>query len=420
MNDKIVIDKVKISNGHLTYIPKERDKNKEGRGKQISIKTIECDSILFTLMGNKKGKTWERSSVLIDKFIVDKVTVDTLTGLDFMVQTLKLDSFKYMHSLELHQLSSSSIQWIDQSLIIDNFGVRPLLSKSEFAKNIYGRKEMFNLDVDSIVFKNLNWNKLIAEGEIEAEALLAKSPNFHIFSNENIKRTSPKKKYKGLPTKRTLESSLKYRLGAINLENARIEYERLGLGREKSGSLFWNHLMATIDNVTNDSLLIKDKPLTKIDIKSRFMDASQLKLYATFDLTNANSAYELQAEMENMPMEPLNQMMEEVALIRVKSGMVNKFKLNLKADDFKSEGTMDMYYEDFSVRMLNEDFEETRKPLKWLGARLLIRNNNKEGDAKPGFIEVERDRSSSIWNQLWISVFDGFKSIVFPGFMDGQ
>lgn len=419
VNDKISVEHLEVGVGNIIIDPKANEDNKDARSKAIMIEKIDLDSIRFTLLGEKNQKRWERTKILVSQLSLDTFSIDRSTDINFRVTQLKSKDFSYRHSLELHEISANKIDLEEEDLVIQNFSVNPLKSKKEFAKNPFGRKEMFYLDNELIRIKGLDWSRLITTGEISINNINSQNSNFKIYSNENVGKSKPKE-YKALPTARTLGSDLKYHVENVELSDASIEYERLGKDKEKSGSIFWNQINTRVTNVTNDSSIIANAPTTKFDVNCKFMGEAAMQLYSTFDLTSPKSAYQLNLSLEAMSMLPFNKILEDVGNVRIKNGDIERLSMQLKADDDIATGTLELIYQDLKVRMLNGASRESKNPLKWIGARILVRKNNKGKNANIGEIKVDRDQITTIWHQLWTAVFDGFKAIAFPEFMDGK
>lgn len=417
IHDRITIHKVWVQNGAVNFMPEDQKSEENDKSTLVAVGRIEVDSVHVTLIGNKDQLRWKRSEMLLSNLRIDTLSLDETKEMRFHLDALRCTEVKYRHSLDLHEISALSIESTGEDLAINDLMIKPLKSKSDFEKNVHGRKEMFDLKTNRISFDKLDWSALANNGKIAAERLKVQGSDFIIFSNQNIQSNKPKS-YKALPTLRTLGSDLKYDVEHVEIKDAYIKYQSLTEGKNQAGQLYWEDIHAEINNITNDSSVIVEKPFTKFDIHSKFMGESNLQIYATFDLTSPKSEYEVKLSLDEMSMQPFNQILEDASGVRVKEGDIHHLKMDMKANEDKSTGNMDLAYSDLKVRMITDNYKESKNPLKWIGSRLLIRKHNQGSEAKPGVIDLERDTTASIWHQLWTSTFDGFKSIVFPEFMD--
>jgi hypothetical protein len=118
----------------------------------------------------------------------------------------------------------------------------------------------------------------------------------------------------------------------------------------------------------------------------------------------------------------LNPMVSNLMAMKVVSGKVNKVIIPLvNANEDDAHGTMQLYYNDLSIDMLDKK-QTTWGKIKtgvvgWVLNDLVVNDDNptRSGKMTTGIISVSRKKELGFPNYLWRSIFSGLKSTVGVG-----
>ena len=172
----------------------------------------------------------------------------------------------------------------------------------------------------------------------------------------------------------------------------------------------FTQLKADIKNISN-TYGAGEK--TTLDIDAIFMAKTPIKVYWEFDVNDVNDAFVFKADIGKLPSPDLNpfsqpnlKVLLEGELLQTYStisGNANTSRVNMKAN-----------YEEFKVVILDKEGEKKNKVLSAL-ANLLIKKSSDR--AEDGFREsfkdgIERDKTKSIFNFLWLNLKAGLASIM--------
>ena len=154
---------------------------------------------------------------------------------------------------------------------------------------------------------------------------------------------------------------------------------------------------------------------------TQFLNESKLTLDFVFHMNHPDDLYTYNGHLNQMKFEALNPLFTNLLFVKMESGEIEKIDFSVTANKYNSSGMMRFFYNDLSFRLLNKD--DPGNPGIWLKAanwslnHLLIKSNNPGrlfNSYREGYIEVERNRSKSIFNHMGRSVLSGFVSSTIP------
>jgi len=207
------------------------------------------------------------------------------------------------------------------------------------------------------------------------------------------------------------------RIDTVLLKNGRINYEEQT--GKVPGTLFFDKVDVTFTGLTNDSVLLKAGLVTELKGTLYLMGTGKIDATFSFHLEDLRNTFFFTARMGPFDLVEVNPMFCNLLAMKVVSGKVNKVIIPLvNANDDFAKGTMQFYYNDLSIDLLNKK-QTTWAKIKtavvgWVVNDLVINDDNptKSGKMKTGIIDVARKKELGFPNYLWVSVFSGLKSSV--------
>jgi hypothetical protein len=148
--------------------------------------------------------------------------------------------------------------------------------------------------------------------------------------------------------------------------------------------------------------------------KTKFMGKGDLVVDFTFP-ADTTKPYTARGSLKNFPLVGLNDMLGPNAKARVESGTMTNMKFNFKYNLYRSDGEVELNYEDLRIASLrlNSKKEVKVSLIKTLLLNTFIKKDAEEdekNDSKTGTILFYRDQKRSVFNYWWKSLFSGIKS----------
>jgi len=433
-NKKIDISKILINAPELTIILKrttpKAEKQASSNPKMLSIplpKGLESLHIGLINLENGKLTVDDQTKQPAEKFIVPSISISfknllidsTHTGMHRILNTddilisvkgLQIKTKNGMYTISPGEISLSTGK---STLSVSNLRVTPNYSRQDFSRKLGYQMDRMDISIGKILLQDLDLRQLMISRKFIAGNVLVDSL---VLDDYRDKRVAMRPDFKPPLLHRSLLNSKGYiKIDRVNLTNGKVTYsEQTG---DEPGSIFFDKMEGTLLNVTNDSDLVSKKTVMMVDASMYIYGKGLLKAKMEIPLGEEKDAFTFSAELSNMDLRPLNQMVSLLAPAEIISGTLTKMTVPpVHANDDVAIGKMDMYYKDLQIKVSSKD-EKTWSKIKsgtisW-AANVYVKNENpKNGKLTEGIIYFERDKHKSIFNFLWKSTFSGIKSTI--------
>lgn len=345
--------------------------------------------------------------------VLQNLTVDLPLTKLANVRASAIQLFETHISLE-QNLYALDIQRIEinpgqKSLSMDTLTITPQLSKSEFTKRIGYERDRIEgtipfIRVDDLVFNSTD--------STAVRASRMRLQGFLKFFRD--KRLPHKGVTKPLPQRHLANLPFQIHVDSIVIEKSYVAYEEYAEGADAPGKIFFDDLEGTIANVTNAPTGKNNK--VRVSASARFMASAIAKLSAELDLNGGASS--ASGSLQHLRLNKLNTLLEPMAGLQINSGQLNSLNFRFQFNDFRADGSATLDYQDLRIISLREG--ETRQEEKkkdnietFILNTFIIKKTMSRGmsqDDRTGTILFERDRTRSVFNYWWKSVFTGIKA----------
>ena len=175
---------------------------------------------------------------------------------------------------------------------------------------------------------------------------------------------------------------------------------------DEAGELFFNDVNADLTNLTNRS---NKGGNTAISTTSNFMGKAPMDLSIRFDVGNKNDVFLTSGQFKNFNAEIANTFFESNLNAKAE-GIIEEVYFTFNGNNLKSKGDLKMKYKEFKFEILDKK-NRVNKLLSAIG-NLFVNDGSKtdQDGYRYGEIDVERDKTKSFFNYLWINVQDGLVS----------
>ena len=390
---------------------------------ELRVNNIEIRNLNYTVENNtfneKKETKIKNVNILIDDFLIDSISQkDTSriyysSGLDFKMENYQIATPDSMYYVNLKGIDFSTSQ---KQLAINRVEFKPRYGKAKFYEIAEKPSDRIDIAFDSLAIQNIDIPRLLKEQYFHASLLSVKKGNLEVYNNSNYRRSKKSKRGKD-PHQQLQKLAWYFKIDTINLEQTNIVYEELSRKTQQVGMLSFNNSSIRFLNVTNDSIAISQNPIMRADLRSRFMNASDLNANFQFNLASDIGAFNFQGKLNSMNGRVFNSVLKPLAQVELNSANIRSLTFNFKANENYSRGTVNFRYTDLKVTLLKseEDGAISKNKLASTIANNFIVNGsnpNEAGGYLSGNVYYKRPETYSFFKFVWKSIFQGIKTSV--------
>jgi hypothetical protein len=194
-----------------------------------------------------------------------------------------------------------------------------------------------------------------------------------------------------------------------------ISYAEFDEKSRQRGWISFNNTSGVITNVTNQSKYKKINPIIEAKLESYLMEQGKLNVAFKFNVAVQKADFSYKGQLLNLDGRQLNYITKPLAMVQVKSCMVDRLDFDIEANEDVAKGKLTFAYHDLSLGLMKK--HEKGERLKRLGLLSMLANamviysNNPTVDGKftRAAINYKRKPTGSFFNFVWKSLFQGVK-----------
>ncbi len=415
LRDKsLVIDYITFQNATIRYTPQKENLLSDSSSNKmvlqnVTIGTIALPEVNCILMDSVKRDTiLELAGTITLQSLDLERQIDSLTSRQGKIKisdvTVTIPKEHYAAKVKL-----ASLDVAEKTLTIDSMDIRPTLDKHKFMQVVGKEIDHIAAVVPYIRVRDINWLTYpdraleIAKIDLQFFARIFRDKRYPFIKNHTT--VLPSHFIQKLPIKLSIDS--------IQLTNSYVSYEEFPEEGDSTGIVVFDRLFATITSLHNNPKI--EQP-AKMVAYSKFMGAGDLNVNFSFPY-NVSKPYYVNGSLKNMPLVRLNRMLGAAAKVKIESGIMTNLEFNFSYDMLKSNGEVELNYEDLRILSLRENKREKKQAISLIKTLLLNTliikkdmNEDMERDRRTGTIEFYRDTKRSVFNYWWKSVLSGIKS----------
>jgi hypothetical protein len=312
-------------------------------------------------------------------------------------------------TLNLSKSSHSSFISLDSPELI------PGHKKYQFARKKGHQSDRFQLTIDNITSRAVDFNDLFKNQLFYSRLLTIKNPQLEVFRDKNIPK-KPNRPPRKFPQQLLRELEFKVRIDHIRISNGYIDFIEHAKDQRRAGKVFVNEIQANIENVTNNPELPEEKPSMELTASAKIMGKGNLKANFTIPIDDEKNAFNFSGTLGKMDLRVFNSILVPNSQIKIRSGIIDKAEISARCDNRLAKGEMKLFYRNLKISLLKvkEGGKYKKRGFKSLMANIFIRQNNpKPGKPiKVGRILFIREQPISIFAYIWKAILSGFKSCV--------
>ena len=350
--------------------------------------------------------------IMVDSTLREKTRIFNADDIRVRLGAFSLPMRNGMNKLSFGEIGFSTAS---SELYINDFHLEPLYSKFDYTRKLGYQSDWADVTVSKLTFRRINLPSLLSEGSIIVGLVEIDSA---ILNDYRDKRIALKPGFLPPMPQEILRKLKTYlRVDTVLLKNGRINYEEQT--GKVPGTLFFDKVDVIFTGLTNDSVLLKAGLVSELKGTLYLMGTGKIDALFRFHLRDLRNTFSFSARMGPFDMVEVNPMICNLMAMKVVSGKVRKVIVPLvSANDDFAHGTMQLYYNDLSIDMLDKK-QTTWSKIKtsvigWAVNDLVINDDNpaRSGKMTTGTISASRKKELGFPNYLWRSVFSGLKSTV--------
>lgn len=324
-------------------------------------------------------------------------------GLSFKVKDYYITTRNLAYKTQFYNLSLGLLKLNKNKVQINNFAMKPLVSRAQFIKMIPVERDLYDLKAGQITAEG-EWNLFSHSKMVNVSQVDIQSANANIFRSK-IPKDDPK--IKALYSKMLRSIKIPMTIHHLDLKNSVLVYEEDTPESMGPGKLTFSNFNMNAKNL--NSAKIKGKP-TKVDIKINcsFMNLSPLSVNWNFDVADQNDRFAISGKTTNLPASGINPFIRPYLHVTATAGTIQEMLFNFKGNPAGLHGTFNLKHKDLKVAVLNKNNHE-KKGFLTAVANVFLKSNSGNFPEAVTVENVERDPTKSFFNLFWRGIEQGLK-----------
>lgn len=322
---------------------------------------------------------------------------------------IEIGKMDYQTSDDHYEVSLESFHLNSRNRQIEaiNFDLTPRLSAFEMANSRGYQLDRFDITFSSLSSSQFDVKQWFDHEELKIEKIILSNPSIEIDRDRTLPRREredrilPFIQFKNLP--------MAIKVDTFHVENGFLSYLELEESQSREGAISFHDISLTATQLNNhsanDSIFVK--------ANTRFMNDAQFQV--NFDLSlNESAGHIVRGTLYGFDLTSLNSTLEQMALMRIESGQLNRLDFWFRADNANAEGNLNMLYDNLEVRFLDAEQQERGRDRirSFIANTLVLHADNPADDPRIGIIQYERDLERSMFNYWLRSLSTGLEDSI--------
>jgi hypothetical protein len=368
-----------------------------------SVSIEKADMLAYKKTSDDVYVSIKEASVDLGKFKIDSKKIKEKIPFQFSKISLDLKDV-YLNLSRFEELELAKLSYKNNYLEFQNIFISSKYDKMELSKRLQTERDYVDFKLEKGFSRGIYIKEVKDSIKVFAETFNLNNSELHLFRDKLLPDDFRKKMLYGallrnLPFKLNIETVL--------IENTNVFYsERINEAIEPV-SISFENLNAKIDSFSNENNKNID-----IAVNTDLMGEAPLQFNWSFNPLDKTDAFNASAILTDLDAKSISPFLESQANVKA-LGRIHELYFTIHGNDFRSMGDMKMKYEDFKFTILDEDQLRINKTLTAIVN--IFTNDGSKTDLngyRYGNIEVERDKTKSFFNYLWLNTKEGLKNTV--------
>lgn len=377
----------------------------------FATKSLRVTDLGLTITKQGKNVTQEKLSFDLNNFRIDnKPASGFLHSADFAfsIRDIKRQDTKknYQFTIGLSKYSSKNDRFTASDLHI-----LPSLGKDQFNRQKGFQSDYFSGKIDSLVIDRPNIEQWFENGELTGRSMSANGLNIDVYRDKRLPFDNKRRP----EMLQDIIKKLPYpvRIDSLKLINSAITYTEQPAEGEEPGQVKFSQIDVVLKPFTNMKGAGSKYPDFALVGTATIMDSCRMEVKMNYEMNHPDNLFTAKGSLEPFNMKILNPVLEPLAMVSIRSGKVNQFHFNFRADNTQATGQLFFGYDDLRISVLELKDGNTKEArfASFLANSLMLKSKNpRTKELTPDEILFQRDQKRSILNYWWKSIFSGVRN----------
>ncbi len=382
---------------------------------QIHLKNAKLELITDSL-GNKKS-----NKLFLSYFKVKDLKIDSNAKNNFkrpfysedIRVSIKNFETPLKDSVNKLKFEEAILSTASSTIELYNLKIIPNASVEEFkAFNGY-RKTRIDGYVKSAKLNGVDFKKLFYDQVLWGDEIKLEKVRLNISQNKLIE-LDPKKLVK-FPPELLFNIKFPFHFADVYLSKSEINYSEIEAKSKHLWNISFNNLNANINNFGNDTNVLKNNSIAKVNIACDFNEKAKTNMSFTFNYLNPDMPFFVRGNISNYDLKNLNPILTKLSKIEVANCDLRSLKFSMQGTKKSMTANITMLYNNLRVRILEFNADDKKvKRNAWysmLANTILLNNDNplKGGKTTHARFSMDRKNDQSFFGFVWKSLFKGIK-----------
>lgn len=327
--------------------------------------------------------------------------------------SLQLNDFQHpLNEMYDFRLGTINLSSCDDEITMDSVQLLPRFGMYEFGKELGYSTDRVEMCMSKVKIEGIELWSLLVNQKIVAKEIYLGGMNFDVFRDRRYPDTV--KIQKMLPQAWLREFPTYVHIDTIKIENGHVTYGEHIEGADRPGFFYVRNIQSKLFPVTNDSILLANNILAKMQAQATLMETGLLKVNFDVPMADTLDRYAYAGVLHPWDLRELNAITEPAASVSIKSGHLNKAIFQINANKYESKGRMRCYYDDFTISVINRKSGSLKNVQSFFANSFFVRDRNPMKRLRVGRINSENDPYRSVFNHWFRAVSDGVSSSISP------
>ncbi len=350
------------------------------------------------------------TNIVFDTSEIKRDFLQTI-GIDLMVSDYKYITSDSMYTLEADKIGLSTL---NSNLFVNSFTFKPNYEKYKFSRKLGHQTDRANIFGKKIIIEGIDFDRLLDKKQLYVNHIQTDSFEIELFRDKRV--PFPEWQRRSLLQTMLRKIKIPFKIDSINIKNTHFVYAERVKKAFEPGEVFLKSLNAKMTGFTNDSILISQGAIGKIETNFLLMGKGYFEGELNFPLSSKVDTFNFSGSLTKMKLQDFNPMSENVFGVKITEGE-GKIDIPLiSANNDYSTGEILFPYENFRIKIIDK---KTGKKgglgdgiATFLANEFLLKHNNPshKNKLRHGMVYFERDKRKSLFNFIWKSILSGIES----------
>lgn len=327
-----------------------------------------------------------------------------------------VDSASSLVSRNTARLKIRGLRMHPDSIHLDHLHFGHIVDRYQINRIKGFRASWLQVDLNDVEIHGLHPGSLISDSILNIDNTTIGSVKLYLFKDKEEMVINPA--HKALPSEQIRNISTHIHLDSININDGDFFIEMEASNAVVPGQLRISDFNGEIYNVSNVATSLAENPMMQFNSRFNIEDSIEVALQFAFDITSEDNEYLASCDVQPFAIPTLNGFIGSQFFVEFPKGALQHFHFEFQGNNKVNVGTLDLEYEDLSVRKL-QDYEKyiEGKPntgfLAGVGNLIIPHNRNRNSNNyKPGVIYYEKEYNRDVIHCTIMSMVSGIASSV--------